>query len=377
MKNLILILALVATNHIIVFSQGCLPEGIIFETQEQIDNFQTNYPGCTEIEGDLKINGYFDVSNLSGLYVIEKIDGDLSINHNYSLQNLQGLNSLTEIQGSLMIDHNNGLLNFSGMESLNIIGDHVYLIQNIGLENCNGFENIVAIPGLLGISNNSELMNLSGFNNLEEVGYLLIIESNPILHSLEGFNNINNIGEDLIIENNASLEDITALSGLKSIGDYLHIKGNNSLTNLFGLDSIQLNSINDLTIIENALLQDCDIYSICQYLIGPTGNIEIHDNAPGCNSQEEVEAACLTGVEEIIITAEITLFPNPATSFITINVTGGQPIVEAIIYNHLGQKALEAVPVNNTVDVSMLTPGIYFIEVATKDWRGRTKLVKQ
>ena len=33
----------------------CLPEGITFTTQEQIDNFQTNYPGCTEIEGDVYI----------------------------------------------------------------------------------------------------------------------------------------------------------------------------------------------------------------------------------------------------------------------------------------------------------------------------------
>jgi hypothetical protein len=34
-----------------------------------------------------------------------------------------------------------------------------------------------------------------------------------------------------------------------------------------------------------------------------------------------------------------------------------------------------AVPVNNTLDVSTLTPGIYSIEVAAKDWRERTKLI--
>jgi hypothetical protein len=82
-------------------------------------------------------------------------------------------------------------------------------------------------------------------------------------------------------------------------------------------------------------------------------------------------------VPEYIDQGQICLFPNPATSFITINVIGGQPIEEAIIYNHLGQKALEAVPVNNTVDVSTLRSGIYFIEVATNEWRGRAKLIKQ
>ena len=81
------------------------------------------------------------------------------------------------------------------------------------------------------------------------------------------------------------------------------------------------------------------------------------------------------GQDEVIDDDEFILFPNPATSFITINIKEGISIEEAIIYNHLGQKALEAMPVNNTVDVSKLKPGIYFIEVVTKDWRGGTKLI--
>jgi hypothetical protein len=71
----------------------------------------------------------------------------------------------------------------------------------------------------------------------------------------------------------------------------------------------------------------------------------------------------------------VCLFPNPATFFMTINVTGGQPIEEAIIYNHLGQKVLKAKPLNNTVDVSVLQPGIYFVEVKTKDDLLNAKLI--
>jgi hypothetical protein len=82
------------------------------------------------------------------------------------------------------------------------------------------------------------------------------------------------------------------------------------------------------------------------------------------------------GIDEISdFGRNIKIFPNPATSFITININGEQPIEEAIIYNHLGQKALVAVPVNNTVDVSWLKPGIYFIEVITSESRTGTKLV--
>lgn len=56
------------------FPQLCLPEGVIFSTQAQIDSFQTNYPGCTEIEGGVLIEGN-DITNLEGLSVLEIVDG--------------------------------------------------------------------------------------------------------------------------------------------------------------------------------------------------------------------------------------------------------------------------------------------------------------
>lgn len=59
-----------------LYSQPCLFEGITFSTQEQIDNFQTNYPGCTEIGGGVLIQGN-DITNLDGLDVITSISGYL------------------------------------------------------------------------------------------------------------------------------------------------------------------------------------------------------------------------------------------------------------------------------------------------------------
>jgi hypothetical protein len=84
----------------------------------------------------------------------------------------------------------------------------------------------------------------------------------------------------------------------------------------------------------------------------------------------------IVGTKETEINKDkLVIYPNPATTFITIQIKEGIAIEEAIIYNHLGQKALVAVPVNNTVDVSELTPGIYFLEVITSDSRAGTKLV--
>ena len=49
--------------------ESCLPDGIDFTAQEQIDNFQANFPGCTEIEGDVGIIGLrYSVSDSTDVY---------------------------------------------------------------------------------------------------------------------------------------------------------------------------------------------------------------------------------------------------------------------------------------------------------------------
>ena len=86
-----------------LLSQSCLPEGITFTTQAQIDSFQDDYPGCTEIEGDVQINGD-DISNLNGLNVLTSIEGYLWIgSNNDDLVDLDGLEELDFIGGSLKI----------------------------------------------------------------------------------------------------------------------------------------------------------------------------------------------------------------------------------------------------------------------------------
>jgi len=67
MKKIFLNFALVAFGCYNAISQGCLPEGITFTTQAQIDSFQINYPGCTKIEGNVNIKnsgGWVFITNL-------------------------------------------------------------------------------------------------------------------------------------------------------------------------------------------------------------------------------------------------------------------------------------------------------------------------
>ena len=162
---------------------------------------------------------------------------------------------------------------------------------------------------------------------------------------------------------------------MTSIGGSLGIRNNNALTSLTGLDNIDAASIYSLSIYENISLSTCEVQSICNYLISPNGTIEIHDNATGCNSQEEVEEACAVSVENINPEDEIYIFPNPATRQLTISSKDGTTIEEVIIYNQTGQKVLVEKPVSNIIDISQLQPGMYIIEVVSGQRKVRGKLV--
>ena len=89
----------------VVNAQGCLPEGITFSTQAEIDDFQTNYPGCTHILGNVTISNTisYNIENLNGLSPLEAIDGNLLIKENYGLLSFNGLNNLKKVGGNFSI----------------------------------------------------------------------------------------------------------------------------------------------------------------------------------------------------------------------------------------------------------------------------------
>jgi hypothetical protein len=142
------------------------------------------------------------------------------------------------------------------------------------------------------------------------------------------------------------------------------------------LNNISAGTITNIYIAGNTLLSSCDATSICNYLSSPNGEIIIQENAPGCNSQQEVEAACnQVSTESIGFDDEILLFPNPAGKTVTISGNKGTTIREIVIYNQTGQKVLQGKPVNNTLGISNLRPGLYILELLTDQWKMRKKLM--
>ncbi len=402
MKKLKLLIVFGFIFQIIIYSQSCLPEGIVFTTQQEIDNFQTNYPICTEIEGDVIISGD-NITNLNGLNVLTEIDGELLIGgvnpypaiidltglnnlesigeglylvYLQSLVNLEGLNNLQLVGGDFVINNNNALSSLVGIESLNSIGGELFIWGNDVLPDLEGLGNLNSVSGEIRIESNSSLISLNGLDGLEIIDNNLIVNTNNSLYSLSGLNNVTSIGGYLAIDYNTSLEEISDLSNLSSIGGYLHISLNFSLTSLLGLDNINSTSIDSLFIFYNSLLSTCDVESICNYLSNPTGTIEISNNTDGCDSMEEVLEACSIGVDEYLKSIEdIFIFPNPASNVISLSDINHSLVKNVKIYDLMGNNVVFVNQLTNSLDISMFPQGIYIVEIEGEEDMKMKKLI--
>lgn len=459
----------------IALSQSCLPEGIIFAAQTEIDNFHVNYPSCTEIKGDVTISGgditnlnglgnitsiggklkiidnsllasltglenlsninghlvigeYDDLGgmhgnplleNLSGLNNLLAIGGDLCIvnnsklvdikalenltsvsdlcirsnriltslnglegltstrsliiHSNYSLTNLSGLNNLTSVLGNyLTIQENHALISLTGLEGLTSVPVNLWIIGNISLNTLTGLENINSIGSSLHIKGNDLLTNLSGMEGLTYIGGELIIQANDSLKNLTGLENLNSIKGHFVIQANNTLTDLTGLEGLPSIKE-IFIGENEALTSLNGLDSVTIEEW--LYIKNNVQLSECVIQSVCDFLVLPNTLITIENNAPGCNSREQVEEACLATILNYNIISEFTIYPNPALRTISIKTSENLNLDEIAIYNSLGKRVLHRYKPSKTIDISSLGKGIFIIEMTLGDVKKRQKLI--
>jgi len=138
------------------------------------------------------------------------------------------------------------------------------------------------------------------------------------------------------------------------------------LTSLSGLDNIDAGSITDLGIRDNGSLSTCEVQSICDYLASPNGTIDIQNNAYGCNSRRQVEAACaVVSLDEISTGNTLSIYPNPTSTNITIETTTKGFLT---ILNLNGQELLkqEVTEPSTTIIVNTLPSGIYFLKVTSK-----------
>lgn len=228
----------------------------------------------------------------------------------------------------------------------------------------------------------SDITNLDGLSQIKVIDGNLEINNNEILVNLSGLDNLESIRGNLKANLNNALTEFTGIENLRSIDGKLVITSNPVLTSLTGLDSIESGSIHDLYITYNDNLSYCNVVSICEYLADPDGNVSIHDNAPGCNSKNEVEEACFASVKENSLWGNLKIHPNPFSTSTTIEYKINQPgIIRISIYNQLGRQVevmeqrlaqglnkLIWAPVN-------LPPGIYYFRLQAGEQAASGKMV--
>jgi hypothetical protein len=286
--------------------------------------------------------GNDSLTSFAGLDNIVSIEGDVVIFDNTSLDNLTGLDNLTTIDGSLYLGY--------FVENYDVIS----ILGNPSLTNLSGLGNVTSIEGNLWIIGNDILTEISGLENVTSIDGNLLIKKNSALNSLSGLTNTTTIGGSL------------------QIGDSSHYWwGNLSLISLSGLDNIAASTINYLTICRNYSLSTCAVQSVCDYLASPGAIIEIHNNATGCNSPEEVDSACVfVGINQFQVSSsrfQVEVYPNPTSgvSSFRFQVSGSQHITLKIYDIHGREIATVVDEVMQEgehivrFDVSKLPAGVY------------------
>ncbi len=335
-------------NSISEIGTACNDDGvcnfdILLDSQDEIDNFESNY-FCTEINGNLKIDGEFSssINDLSPLSNINSVSGDLTIRTNQNLDdcclaldievggdiviefNGDGCDSLEQVDNYCGCEETVNLnsqadvnsfptdygcssvlnLNIQGLDivdlsplnSINTVFGSVNIQLNLLLTNLDGLENIGSIGGHLFISHNASLLNLDGLNGLQSIEDGIKIDTNPVLQNIQGLTNITSLGyfwnvigpddppymeiQSLWISNNNALTNLSGLNNLGSLGAALIITDNAALENVDALSN--LNSISSVTVTE------FDMFAIYK-----GGNITIRNN-PVLISLEGLEN--LTGI---------------------------------------------------------------------------------
>jgi len=285
-------------------SAQCPSGDVTFTSQQEVDAFAVNYPNCTQINNSMRIGAYPNLTNITDLSPLNQI----------------------EIVGQSLYFYNNPLLtSLDGLENLFFIGGELDIRNNSALTDISAFSDLIHAVGVE-IVNNSMLPNLEGLENLNGLGYL-VIENNPLLSSL-GDNLLNEESlNSLEIVYNDALKNLTGLEGITNVQGIVNIIGNSALTDLSGLENLayvetiniknnnalnNLNGLQNLTDIRfllvvenNSDLAICYTQGICDHLMNG-GENRIQNNAPGCNSEEEVEASC------IALPVELTQFTAAA-----------------------------------------------------------------
>lgn len=274
------------------------PTNISFDTQQDVDDFALNYPGCTDIPGNVSIGGFFGGGG--------------------NVSNLYGLSQILSVGGSFQ-SYYAGIIDFSGLDNLTYIGGDVSISGPV--TSLNGLGQLEAIGGRLYL-NGTGIENMSGLSGLTSIGDDMTVNNNPYLINFDGLSNLRTIGgdvkmgyeDDLIsYPPDHALSDLKGLEGLNFIGGNFYLLETYYLSDLQGLENLAYIG-GELRILNNTALSLCNVEGVCRHLTA-NGPATISGNLLGCGSVAEVENACFGTFVSCVEEFSILNVPIPTGTF--------------------------------------------------------------
>lgn len=330
-----------------VFSAGVQAQScsVFFSSQEDVDNFPSDYPNCTVLS-----NLYIDygVTNLDSLYNIRKIDSELNI-YAFDQLDISGLSNLDTVIGGVALTRAVGDLpslrfvgeilrlgeNFIDLPLLSHVGGNLSIEGLPGLSSTSIFPELKTIGGSLSVYSNQssntslnefigfsklhtvnsisiyffESVDIGGFDMIDSLGSLTITTSGELLPNafgslthVEGRTYVDRIDNAVFpltsLQSTGDLtirySKITGLSGINpllSINSELWIHNNSLLQDLAGLTADHVADLDKFVLRGNQDLMTCDYDHICD-LLSSTIDLQISDNHDGCKTITQLENRC-------------------------------------------------------------------------------------
>lgn len=244
------------------FSQ-CGSGTLTLNSQQAVDEFTVNYPGCTEFTGTLQISGS-DISDLSPLSSITSIVGGLRLWNNPSLTSLQGLHNITNIGGNLELEgFNSPLVNLNALASLQTVGGMLSVQSFQNMTSIQGLSNLTTVGGnfLIQYLGNTDFTTIS-LPNLTSVGRFNVRDNNNLIAI--DFNGLETVGTTFHLYSNDNLETAN-FPALEEVGATLlsDFEINGGMFEIFqgiNLENVDFSSLHTIKggidFVQNNVLQD-------------------------------------------------------------------------------------------------------------------------
>lgn len=323
-----------------------------------VNNGAINTNGDSEIQCNEATNYFGAINcpnlNISDLTGIEAFVNIYSLNcRNNSITNLNLINN-TNLTTVFCFNNQIQNIDVSGSPQLTLLNCYNNQISNLNLVNntnlsyvnCSGNQinildvsNSTALQNLLCQTNQIANLNVSNNSALKALNC-----SNNQLTTLNVSNNLNledlvcsfNQIKDLDLSNNTNLRSLRSYSNnLKNLnlknGNYTNI--NNNLFNIAGnpnLTCVQVDNVNYSTINWTAKDSQTTYSNFCTYVP--------------------------------LVNPNVTLYPNPAQNVLKLKVSNLK-IYKAEIFNISGRLSMDVREVNESLDISELEKGIYYVKL--------------